>query len=144
MTLIDKSIDISVYHMFKNNKSVLTAKTLTDLKKEIKEHVKPPSKNVKVFVMDFYLSKENENKNENKKIDRSFTIICGQYTVTPKLGLVMTDDDHAQTISYTKEEFNKYGFKKSHIIKIIKAFQNDLISYENSNMPITDVLKATE
>ena len=126
--------------MFKNNKSILTAKTLTDLKKEIKERVKPPSKNVKVFVMDFYLSKENENK----RIDRSFTIICGQYTITPKLGLVMTDDDHAQTISYTKEEFNKYGFKKSHITKIIKAFQNDLISYENSNMPITDVLKATE
>lgn len=140
MNKIDKSIDISVYHMFKNNKSVLTAKTLTDLKKEIKDRVKPPSKNVKVFVMNFYLSKENENT----KIDRSFTIICGQYTITPKLGMVMSDDDHAQTISYTKEEFNKYGFKKSHIIKIMKAFKNDLISYENSNMPITDVLKTTE
>ena len=53
----------------------------------------------------------------------------------------MTDDDIAQTISYSKEELNKYGFKKSHITKIIKAIQNDLISYENSSVPITDVLK---
>ena len=138
MTLIDKSIDISVYHMFKNNKSVLTAKTMTDLKKELKERVKPPSKNVSVFIMDFYLSKENENNRS------AFIIICAQFTVTPKLGLVMTDDDHAQTISYTKEELNKYGFKKSHITKIMKAFKNDLIDYEDFHMPITDVLKATE
>ncbi len=38
MNKIDKSIDISVYHMFKNNKSVLTAKTLTKLQKEVKEN----------------------------------------------------------------------------------------------------------
>ena len=55
----------------------------------------------------------------------------------------MTDDDIAQTITYSREEFNKYGFKKSHITKIIKAIKNDLISYENFGVSITDVLKAT-
>ena len=139
MNKIDKSIDISVYHMFKNNKSVLTAKTLTDLKKEIKERVKPPSKNVKVFVINFALTKETNVNNPF-----AFVAICGQYTITPKLGMVMIDDDIAQTITYSREEFNKYGFKKSHITKIIKAIKNDLISYENFGVSITDVLKATE
>ncbi len=136
MNKIDKSIDISVYHMFKNNKSVLTAKTLTKLQKEVKERIKPPSKDVKVFVMDFVLSKENEDN------DNAFIIICGQYTITPKLSMVMKEDDHAQTITYNKDEFKKYGFKKSHISKIINAMKNDLISYENLGVSITDILNA--
>jgi hypothetical protein len=135
MNKIDKSIDISVYHMFKNNKSVLTAKTLTKLQKEVKERIKPPSKDVKVFVMDFALSEEDDDK-------FPFRIICGQYTITPKLGMVMKEDDHAQTIRYNNDEFKKYGFKKSHISKIINAMKNDLISYENLGVSITDILNA--
>ena len=134
MTLIDKSIDISVYHMFKNNKSVLTAKTLTKLQKEVKERIKPPSKDVKVFIMNFNFSPDDD--------DYVFRIICGQYTITPKLGMVMKEDDHAQTIRYNNDEFKKYGFKKSHISKIINAMKNDLISYESLGVSITDILNA--
>jgi len=135
MNKIDKSIDISVYHMFKNNKSVLTAKTLTDLKKEIKERVKPPSKNIKVFVINFSFKEDNKYP---------FRITCGQYTITPKLAMVMKDDDSAQVIRYDIEEFNKYGFKKSHILKIIEAIKNDLISYESLGISITDVLNSVK
>ena len=52
----------------------------------------------------------------------------------------MKDDDISQTITYTRDELLKYGFHKSHIIKIIKAIQNDSISFEKSSIPITDII----
>ena len=54
------------------------------------------------------------------------------------------DDDISITITYTKDELKKYGFKKNHISKIIKAVKNDLVSYDDFRDSITHVLEVTK
>ena len=56
----------------------------------------------------------------------------------------MTDDDTSITITYTKDELKKYGFKKSHVSKIIKAIKNDLVSYEDFHDSIEHILEVTK
>lgn len=131
MSSIDKSIDMSKYHLFKNNKSIIQDDSIAGLKKTLKELAKPPKSNKKVFVVNFSL---DLNKKEPLKV------LCAQYTITPKLALVMKDDDISQTVTWNMDELKKYGFKKQHINKIIKAISNDLISHQDSSVSITDVL----
>ena len=133
--LIDQTYDMSNYHLFKNNKSILEASTITNLKKSIKENIEPPKSDTKVFVISFSI---------DTKYKFPLIIVCGQYTLTNKLALVMKDDDIAQTITWTKDELKKFGFKKSHINKIIKAIKFDLVSYKESHDSITHVLEVTK
>jgi hypothetical protein len=132
---IDESFDMTNYHLFKNSKQILEEPTISKLKNAIKDNIKPPTKDTKVFVINFSIKPKSEFP---------LKILCGQYTLTNKLALVMTEDDTAQTITYTKDELKKYGFKKSHISKIIKAVKNDLVSYEDSHDSITHVLEVTK
>ncbi len=133
MTQIDKSIDFSKYHIFKTTKSILSDDNLAGLKKAVKEAIQPPKSNKKVYVVNFIL---------DLKKPEPLKILCTQYTITPKLALTMMDDDIGQTITWNMEELKKYGFKKQHIGKIIKAIKNDLISYQSSSVPISDVLES--
>ena len=133
MSIIDDSIDMSKYHLFKNGKSILMEPTLSKLKKSIKENIKPPTKNTKVYVVNFFVQ-------ANAKYP--LKIFCVQFTITPTNALVAKDDDIGQTIFYSNDELLKYKFKKNHIQKIIKAIKNDLISYEKSYVSITDVINA--
>ncbi len=135
VTLIDQIYDMSNYHLFKNSKQILEDSSINNLKKAIKENIKPPTKDTKVFVINFSIKPKSEFP---------LKILCGQYTLTNKLSLVMTEDDTAQTITYTKDELKKYGFKKSHVSKIIKAIKNDLVSYEDFHDSITHVLEVTK
>ncbi len=135
IAFIDQTYNMDKYHLFKNNKKLLEESTITNLKKIIKENIKPPTKDTKVFVISFEI---------DPKYKFPLIISCGQYTLTNKLGLLMKDDDTAQTITYTKDELKKYGFKKSHISKIIKAVKNDLVSYKDSHDSITHVLEVTK
>lgn len=132
---IDQTYDMSKYHLFKNNKQLLEETTIANLKKAIKENIEPPKKDTKVFVINFSVKPNSEYP---------LKILCGQYTLTEKLALVMKDDDIAQTITWTKDELKKYGFKKSHIGKIIKAIKEDLVSYEDSHDSITHVLEESK
>ncbi len=119
MTYIDKTYDMSKYHLFKSGglKSYLSDATISKLKKSIKENIKSPSKNRKVYVISFFIKPESENP---------LRIVCGQYTLTTKLALVMEDDDVSLTIKYTKDELEKYGFKKEDIVPLggIKEIKN--------------------
>ena len=133
--LIDQTYDMSNYHLFKNNKSILEASTITNLKKAIKENIEPPKSDTKVFVISFSI---------DPKYKFPLIIVCGQYTLTDKLTLVMKDDDTSITITYTKDELKKYGFKSNHINKIIKAIKLDLVSYEDFRDSITHVLDVTK
>jgi hypothetical protein len=135
VTLIDQIYDMSNYHLFKNSKQILEDSSINNLKKAIKENIKPPTKDTKVFVINFSIKPKSEFP---------LKIVCGQYTLTDKLALVMTDDDTSITITYTKDELKKYGFKKSHVSKIIKAIKNDLVSYEDFHDSITHVLEVTK
>ena len=133
--IIDQTYDMNNYHLFKNNKSILEATTITNLKKAIKENIQAPKSDTKVFVISFSI---------DPKYKFPLIISCGQYTLTNKLSLVMKDDDTAQTITWTKDELKKYGFKKSHISKIIKAIKFDLVSYKESYDSITHILEVTK
>ena len=78
MTYIDKTYDMSKIHLFKSSgtKSYLNEDTILNLKKAIKNNVKPPSKNTKVYTIEFSLRPES---------DYPLRVICAQFTLTTKL-----------------------------------------------------------
>ena len=133
MVKIDKSYDMAQIHLFKNPSStyILGEKTLAKLKKSIKENIKMPTKDVKVFLIKFKL-----NLDDKYPLRISFA----PYFITEKLNLVSDYDNHALTIEYSKDEFEKYGFNKEHIKKIIKAIKNNKVSYEELSDNITNIL----
>ena len=126
---LTKNIDFTKFHLFTASKSLLNADNLTQLKKLIKENVNPPEVNKKVWVANFSIS-------ETKKIP--FTIIIGQYTLTPKLALVQKEDDRVQTFTFTKSEYS--DFHLTTIGKIIKAFKNNKIPFDKMSVSISDIL----
>jgi hypothetical protein len=132
---ITKLIDIKEYYIFINNKIVVSAKSLPSLKKKIKEEFDHPEKNIKCFIVSLSLDSEYKYP---------LMINCSSYTITPKLSLVSIDDDVTQTFTYSRKELEKYNFKLSHIKKIMKALKNDLVSFEKSSVPITNVFNSLE
>lgn len=132
MNYIDNSIDLSKYHLFKKDKSLLSDINITKLKKTIKEYVKPPEKSIKVYVVNFSV---------DIKKDKPFKFVIAQQTLTPKLSLVSDDNDFSQTITYTEDELKKYKFKIKYISDIINAFKKNKISFAKSSVPISDILQ---
>ena len=128
-------IDIKEYHIFINNKIVVSAKTLPTLKKKIKEEFNNPEKDIKCFMVSISLD-------QNYKYP--LMINCSSYTITTKLSLVSTEDDESQTFTFSKKELEEYSFKLSYIKKIIKAFKKELISFDTSTVSITNVFKILE
>jgi hypothetical protein len=129
---ITKLINIKEYHIFINNKIVVSAKTLPGLKKKIKEDFDNPNKDIKCFIVSLSLD-----------INYKYPLMinCSSYTITPRLSLISTDDDVSQTFTFSKKELEEYSFKISYIKKIIKVLEKDLISFEKSSIPITNVFK---
>ena len=137
MVVIDTIYDMDNIHLFKggSSKSLLNEPSIIKLKKTIKENIKPPTNNTKVYIIEFAINKNN---------DKLLRISCAQFTLTPKLILSTKDDDIAVTITYTKDELKKYGFKKIHLKKIMQAIKEDTISLENLTDSITHVLEVTK
>jgi len=131
MEYIEKTIDLTKFHLFKKNTSLLEDVNITKLKKSIKENVKPPEKNTKIWVANFSVDIKKKNP---------FTIIIGQYTLTPKLALVAKEDDRVQTITFSLDELKKYKFKVKYIGNIIDAFKKNNISFAKMSVPISDIL----
>ena len=129
---IKNLIDINQYHLFIKNKIVLSSVSLKELKNKLKDEYNNPPTDIKCFIVSFGLK-------SNYKFP--LTINCSQYTITTKLILVMKDDDISQTFTYSENELTKYSFKLSHIKKIIRAIEKDLISFESNSVPITDIIK---
>jgi hypothetical protein len=138
MNNIDNTYDMSKIHLLKmgNTKSYLSENTFPKLKKSIKENVQPPNKNIKVFTIDFAYKPESDTY--------PLRIICVPYTLTPKLALVTKDDDIGLTIRYTQNELKKYGFKKEHIKRIMKAMEEETASYHNFADSISHILEVTK
>ena len=129
---INKLINVKEYHLFLNNKEILSAKSLKSLKERLKENFENPDKDIKGFIIKIGLPKE-----ETKLL----TINCSQYTITTNLSIVSRsrEGDTTQTFTYTNEELVKYGFKISHIKKMIKVIKKDLLSFDGSRISISTV-----
>ena len=125
---INKLIDIKEYHLFINNKIIISAKSLKSLKERIKEEVENPTKDIKCFVVSISL---------DKNYKYPVMVNCSQYTITPKLGLFSREDDNMQTFTYNEKELEKNSFKLSHIKKMMKAIKKDQISFEERTIPIS-------
>lgn len=131
MNYIDNSIDLSQFHLFKKGKSLLSDNNIIKLKKSIKENVKAPNKNIKVYVVNFSV---------DIKKDKPFKFIIAQRTLTPKLSLVSDDDDFSQTITFTEEELKKYKFKIKYITDTINAIKKNKVSLAKLSVSISEVL----
>lgn len=134
MIKIDETYDMKQIHLFKNPTAlyIVGEKTLPKLKKFIKENIENPNEDVEVFLIKFKL-------NLNDKIP--LRISFAPYFITEKLNLIPDHDNSSLTIEYTKDEFEKYGFNKKHIKKIIKAIKNNKISYEELSDNISNILE---
>ncbi len=129
---INKLLDTNKYHLFRNNKIILSETTLKKIKDELKTF-ENPSKYIKVYLVSI---------NIDPKYKYPIIINCSQNTITPKLALLTKEDDMSISITYTKDELLKFGFKLSHIKKIIYALKNDLIDFTDLTESITNVIKA--
>ena len=124
------------YVLVNKNKIILydTSNKIDGLKKQIKEKITPPKKNIKVFIVSITKSETSNNP---------LSIKCYRSTITPDLKLILGDDDelYTQTITWNKKEFEEYGLKKTDIYKIINAIKKNLISLEKDYVSISEVLK---
>ena len=132
---IDSILNTKYYHIFYKNKELksLTQKTLNDIKKSIKINVKPPKTEKKVYVVNLKYNPES--------VKRKLIVVCGQYTITPKLALAKGQDDDCFLISYSSDELKKYGFELSHIKKIINKIKKEELDIESQFININDILK---
>jgi hypothetical protein len=132
---INDLIDTNKYHLFtkgNNNKIILSETTLKKIKDELKKF-ENPTKYIKVYLVSL---------NIDPKYKYPLIINCSQNTITPKLALLTKEEDMSISITYTKDELLKLGFKLSHIKKIIYALKNDLIDFTDLTESITDLLKS--
>jgi len=131
---IDSVLQTQTYHIFYKNKQLkkLTAPTPVKLKLAIKEYVNPPKKEKKVFLIRIKTNPDDPN--------RKITISCTQYTITTKLGFLVQRDDNAITVTYSDDELKKYGFKISHIKKIIKTLETKSFNFEKYFINISEIL----
>jgi hypothetical protein len=128
---INKLINTKEYHLFINNKIIVSAKSLKSLKEKIKEDFENPTEDIKCFIVSISL---------DKNYKYPVMINCSQYTITTKLGLFIRSDDNSQTFTYSEKELDEYGFKISHIKKMMKAIEKDEISFEERTIPISMLL----
>ena len=129
---IKNILDPNKVHMFVSNDLVASEKTTKSVKDYIKNNYDEPKKNIKGYMIRFDVDKKN-------KIILSIQIT--QVTITPKLFVGPKDDDAFQTFTYTQDDLLKFGFKMSHVKKMMKAIKNNLVSFEKSNIPISELLK---
>ena len=131
---IDSILQTQTYHIFYKNKKIkqLTAPTPIKVKALIKEHINPPKTNKKIFVIRV---KFNSDEPKSKLV-----ITCLQQTITSELVMITGKDDYMITVKYTGDEFDKFGFKLSHIKKIINALEQHIVSLEKSFINISEIL----
>lgn len=131
---IDSILNTKFYHIFYKGKELkqLAQKTLNDIKKLIKENVNPPKTEKKVYVINLKYNPDSEK--------RKLIIVCGQYTITPKLALAKGKEDDCFSISYSSDELKKFGFELSHIKKIINKIKKDELDIEPQFISINEIL----
>jgi len=132
---INKILDVTKHHIFYRGKQLkeLSEKTINNVKKQIKENVNPPKTDKKVYLISLKYNSESEK--------RKLIIVCGQYTITPKLTLAKGSDDDVFTIVYSSDELVKYNFTLAHIKKIINKIKKEELDVGVQFINITDIIK---
>jgi hypothetical protein len=128
--------------LYRNYKKILSSNktTIKSINEDILENFDPPSKNIKIYKIVYGIDKKWKPASFSYG---PFFIICSQLTITPDLELKQLPDDKSQTITYTINELETIGFKKSHINKIIKAIKNKTISFvPGKKVTITDIINS--
>lgn len=132
MNNLKNLINYNNIELYRNNKLILIANNMKDLKDKIKNEINPPSKDIPVFVIQYKIK-------ENTKFP--LTIGCSQQKITPDLKLIVESDDKSQIILYTKDDIDKFSLL--HLTKIMKAIKNKTIPLTTfTNVTITDVLNS--
>jgi hypothetical protein len=116
---LNKIIPLSKTNLFNNNKLILSANTLKNLEKDIKNKINPPKKDKIVFVIRVVFDPEDKSN--------VLTISCSKKIITPDLELNNVVGS-MKNIVYTKDDFYKIGFTKKNLKKIIKIVDNRLLS----------------
>ena len=131
---INSILNTKYYHIFYKGKELkqLSQKTLADVKKSIKEKVNTPKTEKKVYIINLKYNPDSEK--------RKLIVVCGQYTITPKLALAKGKDDDCFSISYSSDELKKYGFELSHIKKIINKIKKEELDIEQQFISINNIL----
>lgn len=131
---IDSILTTEKYHIFYKNKELkpLAHKTVSGVEKAIKENVKPPKTDKKVYLVKIRYSPDTEKKN--------ILVSCCKNTITSKLLLTKKKDDDCFTIIYSKTEYAKYGFEISHIKKIINKIKKEELDVEFQFINISEIL----
>lgn len=132
---IDSVLQTQTYHVFYKNKHLkqLSTPIPKKLNQLIKENVNPPKTNKKVFLIRI---KSNPNDPKSKLV-----ISCSQQTITTKLAFTAEKGDYFITVKYSEEELEKYGFKLSHIKKIIKSLESRTVSLDKNFINISEILE---
>ena len=134
MEQINDIINTSQYHVFYKNKEIeqLASLTIPKLKIAIKDNIKPP-KSDKIF----FIIRLKVNLNSD---DKMITITCSKVIITNNLDMLVDSAGDAVTVVYSKNEYKRLHFKRSHIVKIINALETESINLEESFINISDIL----
>jgi hypothetical protein len=115
--MTSSKLNLHKLHLFTKKAQILEAKNMQQLRQLIKENIKAPNEDKKVFVVTFSFVNNS---------DKPFKFVITQYTITPTLGLITKEGDYSQTFTYTPEEFQIYGFKLSYITDITKLYNQEV------------------
>ncbi len=132
---INKILDPKYHHVFYKGKELkqLSQKTINDVKKSIKENVNPPKTDKKVYLVTLKYNPESEK--------RKIIVVCGQYTITPKLALAKGDNDDVFSITYSSDDLKKYKFDLTHIKKIINKIKKEELDVGVQFINISEILE---
>lgn len=131
LTYIDKLVDYDLCYLYYEGKPILTASSIGDLKKEIKEHIEAPSDGKKVHVVNF-------NKTDNKT--HLLMVSCFQSTITPQLALIGGESDTGKIVCYSKKDLQQRKFKLSDVNKMIEVIDNGQVSFSTARCSISEIL----
>lgn len=131
---INKIISISKTNLYYKNKLILSANTLSNLEKEIKTNINNPKKDKPVYII--------RVKYDSEDSDNFLSISCSKKIITSDLELVNVVGT-MKNIIYTQNDYDKIGFGKNILNKIIKVVEKKLLA-KNITSNINDVIKIKE
>lgn len=132
---IKKVLQPSITHLIVSNELISSHKLPKLLRDDVKKNFDPPKKPIKGYIVRMKIDKNEKN---------IIGISCVQVTITEKLIVKSLDGDEFQTLTYTKDELLKHGFKMSHLKKLMKAIRTYQIKSINSFITITELLKLSK
>jgi hypothetical protein len=115
---LNKIIPLSKTNLFYKNKLILSANTLKNLEKDIRENINPPKNDKIVFIVRVVYDPDDESN--------ILTISCSKKIINSELELVNVVGTMKNFV-YTLNDFKNIGFNKNYLKKIIKVVDKKLL-----------------